>query len=91
MQGNVDVSFRLKGHKGQLSVILTFYGPDVILRLAGAGALYFTSVRKSKNEPFKICALASNILTHILYLLYSTVRFKVIGDDGTTVHIPDIS
>jgi len=53
MQGNVDLSFRLKGHKG-------------------SGTLYFTSVRKSKHEPFKI------------------LRFKVIGDNGDTVHIPDI-
>jgi len=35
LQGNVDVSFRLKGHKG-------------------SGTLYFTSVRKSKGEPFTI-------------------------------------
>jgi len=35
MQGSVDVSFRLRGHKG-------------------SGTLYFTSVRKAKEEPFTI-------------------------------------
>ncbi|KAF9220199.1 DUF1783-domain-containing protein, partial [Gyrodon lividus] len=32
-QGNVDLSFRLKGHRGD-------------------GTLYFTSIRKTKGEPF---------------------------------------
>ncbi|KAI0050868.1 hypothetical protein FA95DRAFT_1486558 [Auriscalpium vulgare] len=33
-QGNIDLSFRVKGHKD-------------------AGTLYFTSIRRSKGEPFK--------------------------------------
>ncbi|KZT23987.1 DUF1783-domain-containing protein [Neolentinus lepideus HHB14362 ss-1] len=51
LQGHVDVSFRVKGHKG-------------------AGTLYFTSVRKAKGEPFTI------------------LRFKIIADDGTDIHVP---
>jgi len=51
LQGNIDLSFCLKGQKGR-------------------GTLYFTSVRKAKGEPFRI------------------LRFKVIGDNGTVVHLP---
>ncbi|CCL99988.1 uncharacterized protein FIBRA_02013 [Fibroporia radiculosa] len=51
MQGNIDLSFRVKGHKR-------------------AGTLYFTSIRKAKGE------------------LFTILRFKVIGDDGTIVNVP---
>ncbi|KAF8658901.1 hypothetical protein AX16_001945 [Volvariella volvacea WC 439] len=50
LQGNVDVSFRIKGSKG-------------------SGTLYFTSIRKEKGIPFTI------------------LRFKVICDDGTIIHV----
>ncbi|KAF4608305.1 hypothetical protein EYR40_000649 [Pleurotus pulmonarius] len=50
LQGNVDVSLRLKGSKG-------------------SGTLYFTSIRKEKGVPFTI------------------LRFKVICDDSSVVHI----
>ncbi|KAF7440330.1 hypothetical protein PC9H_000674 [Pleurotus ostreatus] len=50
LQGNVDVSLRLKGSKD-------------------SGTLYFTSIRKEKGVPFTI------------------LRFKVICDDGSVVHI----
>jgi len=33
LQGNIDVSFRIKGHKG-------------------AGTVYFTSIRRTRGEPF---------------------------------------
>ncbi|KAF8708481.1 hypothetical protein AX14_013586 [Amanita brunnescens Koide BX004] len=50
LQGNIDVSFRIKGSRG-------------------AGAVYFTSIRKEKGVPF------------------TTLRFKVICDDGTVLHV----
>ncbi|ESK96740.1 cytochrome oxidase complex assembly protein [Moniliophthora roreri MCA 2997] len=50
MQGNVDMSFRIRGSKG-------------------SGTVYFTSIRKEKGVPFTI------------------LRFKVIADDGTIVHV----
>ncbi|KAF8889935.1 cytochrome oxidase complex assembly protein 1-domain-containing protein [Infundibulicybe gibba] len=50
LQGNVDVSFRIRGSKG-------------------SGTLYFTSIRKDKGLPFSI------------------LRFKVICDDGTIIHV----
>ncbi|TFK64276.1 DUF1783-domain-containing protein [Pluteus cervinus] len=50
LQGNVDVSFRIRGSKG-------------------SGTLYFTSIRREKGVPFTI------------------LRFKIIGDDGTTIHV----
>ncbi|KAJ2915246.1 hypothetical protein MD484_g5162, partial [Candolleomyces efflorescens] len=52
LQGNIDVSFRVKGSKG-------------------TGTVYFTSIRKEKGVPFTV------------------LRFKVICDDGTVVHISD--
>ncbi|KZT08842.1 DUF1783-domain-containing protein [Laetiporus sulphureus 93-53] len=42
MQGNIDVSFRIKGHRG------------ITHPYAGSGTLYFTSIRKAKGEPFTI-------------------------------------
>ncbi|KAH9012285.1 DUF1783-domain-containing protein [Lactarius hengduanensis] len=51
LQGNIDISFRVKGHKG-------------------AGTVYFTSIRKARGEPF------------------TTLRFKIIADDGTIVLMP---
>ncbi|KAN0111750.1 Cytochrome oxidase complex assembly protein 1 domain containing protein [Russula decolorans] len=51
LQGNIDVSFRVKGHKG-------------------AGTVYFTSIRRERGGPF------------------TTLRFKVIADDGTVILIP---
>jgi len=50
LQGNIDISFRIKGSKG-------------------AGTVYFTSIRREKGEPF------------------TTLRFKVICDDGTVLHV----
>ncbi|KAL0571508.1 cytochrome oxidase assembly protein 1 [Marasmius crinis-equi] len=50
MQGNVDMSFRIRGSKG-------------------SGTVYFTSIRREKGVPFTI------------------LRFKVIGDDGTVIHV----
>ncbi|RXW15782.1 hypothetical protein EST38_g10079 [Candolleomyces aberdarensis] len=52
LQGNIDVSFRVKGSKG-------------------TGTVYFTSIRKEKGVPFTV------------------LRFKVISDDGTVVHVSD--
>jgi hypothetical protein len=51
LQGNIDISFRVKGHKG-------------------AGTVYFTSIRRERGGPF------------------TTLRFKVIADDGTVILIP---
>jgi len=51
LQGNIDVSFRVKGHRG-------------------AGTVYFTSIRRERGGPF------------------TTLRFKVIADDGTVILIP---
>ncbi|KAI0253599.1 cytochrome oxidase complex assembly protein 1-domain-containing protein [Lactifluus subvellereus] len=51
LQGNIDISFRIKGHKG-------------------AGTVYFTSIRKARGEPF------------------TTLRFKVIADDGSVILLP---
>ncbi|KAI0293937.1 DUF1783-domain-containing protein [Russula brevipes] len=51
LQGNIDISFRVKGHKG-------------------AGTVYFTSIRRARGEPF------------------TTLRFKVIADDGTIILLP---
>ncbi|KZP29065.1 DUF1783-domain-containing protein, partial [Athelia psychrophila] len=44
LQGNIDLSFRLKGHKDQRLVSQ----PTV----SSSGTLYFTSVRKAKGESF---------------------------------------
>jgi hypothetical protein len=52
LQGNVDISFRVKGSRGE-RVDASFSLP-VLTLLAGAGTLYFTSVRKAKGEPFTI-------------------------------------
>ncbi|PFH45944.1 hypothetical protein AMATHDRAFT_157173 [Amanita thiersii Skay4041] len=50
LQGNIDVSFRIRGTKG-------------------SGTVYFTSIRKEKGRPF------------------TTLRFKVICDDGPIIHV----
>lgn len=52
LQGNIDVSFRIRGSRS-------------------SGTIYFTSIRKEKGVPFTV------------------LRFKVICDDGTIVHISD--
>ncbi|PPQ71067.1 hypothetical protein CVT24_009868 [Panaeolus cyanescens] len=52
LQGNIDVSFRIRGSKG-------------------SGTVYFTSIRKEKGAP------------------YTVLRFKVICDDGTVIHVSD--
>ena len=69
LQGNVDVSFRVKGSKG-------------------AGTLYFTSIRKEKGQPFTVCKSMETIILHIISDRLSTVRYKIICDDGTTVNLP---
>ena len=69
LQGNVDVSFRVKGSKG-------------------AGTLYFTSIRKEKGQPFTVCESTEAIILHIISDRLSTVRYKIICDDGTTVNLP---
>ncbi|KAF8061779.1 cytochrome oxidase complex assembly protein 1-domain-containing protein [Lyophyllum atratum] len=45
LQGNVDVSFRIRGSKG-----MSLYAHTVL----GSGTLYFTSIRKDKGLPFII-------------------------------------
>ena len=50
-QGNVDLTFRVKGHKGGNGVDT---GSKVISFLIGSGTVYFTSIRRAKGEPFTI-------------------------------------
>ena len=54
LQGNVDLSFRVKGHKGQRSNDVHTPHPTRLTRFffSGAGTLYYTSIRKAKGEPF---------------------------------------
>ncbi|THU91716.1 hypothetical protein K435DRAFT_615142, partial [Dendrothele bispora CBS 962.96] len=49
MQGNVDVSFRIKGIKDAFFLVFPRDKEN-------AGALYFTSIRREKGLPFTICA-----------------------------------
>lgn len=54
MQGNVDLSFRIKGHKGREFTQNVLCRVDHIHDNIAAGTLYFTSIRKAKGEPFTI-------------------------------------
>lgn len=58
MQGNVDLSFRIKGHKG-LSHNFTNVSFNVERTQLGAGTVYFTSIRKAKGQQFTICTYLS--------------------------------
>ena len=49
--GNIDLSFRVKGHKGELQCPQCIY---LLNCFPGAGTLYFTSIRRVKGEPFQI-------------------------------------
>ncbi|EAU80624.1 hypothetical protein CC1G_10191 [Coprinopsis cinerea okayama7 len=53
LQGNIDVSFRVKGSKGtyfthwiRLKIFMTSF--------SGSGTVYFTSIRKEKGAPFTV-------------------------------------
>ena len=50
-QGNVDLTFRVKGHKGKGS---RYYEKRVNSRPVDSGTVYFTSIRRAKGEPFTI-------------------------------------
>ena len=50
-QGNVDLTFRVKGHKGKGS---WYYEKRVNSRPVDSGTVYFTSIRRAKGEPFTI-------------------------------------
>lgn len=57
LQGNIDVSWRIRGTKGN-SVKDLFLILDLLIQgRAGSGTLYFTSIRKEKGRPFTICTL----------------------------------
>ena len=56
LQGNVDISVRVKGSNGTHSSISNcIFLYSIRLQILGEGTLYFTSVRKAKGEPFTIC------------------------------------
>lgn len=51
--GKVDISMRVKGSKGKTC---SSKSPNKLLESrAGAGRVYFTSIRKEKGQPFTIC------------------------------------
>ena len=55
LQGNIDVSFRIKGSKGCYH---RYYREKLLnpyYYLQGAGTVYFTSIRKEKGERFTTC------------------------------------
>ena len=99
LQGNIDISFRVKGHKG---THLPRAVPSLLIfvRLKDAGTVYFTSIRRERGGPFTTCAYAYRpfslcpnvpIITLIPFPgpnIFHTVRFKVIADDGTVILIP---
>jgi len=58
-QGNVDLTFRAKGHKGMLVTCVHDLG--VSLSVVGSGTVYFTSIRRAKGEPFTIRMLLSRL------------------------------
>ena len=85
-QGNVDLTFRVKGHKGRGV-------PCPCLRVSSlpvdSGTVYFTSIRRAKGEPFTIRASLSRIAHPTnLHVILIPVRFRVIKDDGQVVNIP---
>jgi hypothetical protein len=55
LQGNIDISFRVKGHKG---THLPRAVPSLLIfvRLKDAGTVYFTSIRRERGGPFTTCA-----------------------------------
>jgi hypothetical protein len=50
-QGNVDLSFRLKGHRGECRLLFMWFDMSIYTS-SGSGTVYFTSIRKTKGEPF---------------------------------------
>jgi hypothetical protein len=59
LQGNIDISFRIKGHKGTRKMLLNAV-PSLLtfvcLVWEGAGTVYFTSIRRERGGPFTTCA-----------------------------------
>jgi cytochrome c oxidase assembly factor 1 len=60
LQGNIDVSFRVKGHRGTHKLLLRTVTSLLIFCLSGtgkgAGTVYFTSIRRERGGPFTTCA-----------------------------------
>lgn len=64
---------------------------DLSFRVKGSnsrGTVYFTSVRKDKGLPFTICAYICPLMVR-KPINTSTVRFKVITDNGEVIHLVD--
>lgn len=86
-QGNVDLTFRVKGHKGMSK---SEDAVQTISSFLGSGTVYFTSIRRAKGEAFTIRA-SLVCLTKPSELTCDsdpTVRFRIIKDDGQIVNIP---
>jgi cytochrome c oxidase assembly factor 1 len=60
LQGNIDVSFRVKGHRGTHRFLLRTVDFFTYLLFVwygkGAGTVYFTSIRRERGGPFTTCA-----------------------------------
>ena len=85
-QGNVDLTFRVKGHKGKGS---WYYEKRVNSRPVDSGTVYFTSIRRAKGEPFTIrVSLSYPAPPPNLHVIPIPVRFRIIKDDGQVVNIP---
>jgi hypothetical protein len=71
LQGNIDISFRVKGHKGTRRILLRAV-PSLLIfvRLVseGAGTVYFTSIRRERGGPFTTCAYLCFLPFSILHL-----------------------
>lgn len=69
LQGNIDVSWRIRGTKGILSRAIYERSSEFNVQ-AGSGTLYFTSIRKEKGQPFTICASVSLFLHYVTYMFF---------------------
>ena len=50
--------------------------------------MYFTSIRKEKGERFTTCMIRClSFIADVAYKSFVLVRFKVICDDGTVLHV----
>ncbi len=72
MQGRVDLKFRVKGDQGKI---------DDFRAKADSGTIYFTSIRPSQHDPWRI--------GRSKLFVANAVRYKLITDSGETLRLED--
>jgi hypothetical protein len=100
LQGNIDISFRIKGHKGTHKVHLSAV-PSLLISFVWCGKALARFTLRVSAENAEVLSRLVRIRFHTLssflhpssriFLdpnVFHTVRFKIIADDGTVILIP---